>query len=371
MNIENTDLHRFDLRYQHTRVVRQRILCKLMYSIKQYGQQSPVIATEEKDGYVLIDGYLRFQALHLLSQDTIAVQISPDSAQQELLTYLSQQQCGSCQPIEQAWVINALIDEGITQSAIALRMGRDKSWVSRRLSLVNELPDNIQQAIRSGEISTWVAGRVFKPLARANAAHAKALLNALKKQPMSSRELAVWFDHYKNANQGQRAKMVDQPDLLLRVLRCKHDNEVCIALQSGIEDRWIQNIQTTKTLIKQLAKPLPQLFSTQSIQTISLLEQNFAALDQSYDQLKMQFQGVKNAYQRDSEYHSRAACKANTDQADHAPTENIPQRSAPSDSPSKTRKAQTKKVAEHCLKAARALLTDEGQCGSNSRNLES
>jgi len=286
------------------------------------------------------------------------------------LTYLSQQQCGSCRPIEQAWVISTLIDEGMTQAAIALRMGRDKSWISRRLSLVSELPDDIQQAIRSDEVSTWVAGRVFKPLARANAAHAKTLLNTLKKQPMSSRELTVWFDHYKNANQGQRTKMVEQPDLLLRVLRCKQDDKACIDLQSGLEGRWIHNVKTTKALIKQLMKPLPQMFSTQSVQTISLLEQNFTALDESYAQLKTQFQEVKNAHQRDSEHHSRAAFKANTDQADHAPPESIPQHSAPSDSPSKTRKAQTKEVGERYLKAARALLVDQGKCGSNSRNSE-
>ena len=42
MNIEKTDLHRFDLRYQHTRVVRERVLYKLMRSIKHYPPVSAI-----------------------------------------------------------------------------------------------------------------------------------------------------------------------------------------------------------------------------------------------------------------------------------------------------------------------------------------
>jgi len=356
MNIEKTDLHRFDLRYQHTRVVRERVLYKLMRSIKHYGQQSPVIAVTENDGLVLIDGYLRFQALHLLGEDTIMVQIASHSVQQGLLNYLSQQQCGVCQPIEQAWIINSLINEGMTQMAVALRMGRDKSWVSRRLSLVTELPEDIQQAIRSGAVSAWVAERVFKPLAHANAAHAKTLLNALKKQPMSSRELSTWFDHYNNANQGQRAKMVQEPDLLLRVLHAEKENDQSITLQAGSDDRWLHDIKITKSLIKRLMKPLPQLFNTQPMHKAVLLEDQFAALDQAYTQLKTQFQEVDNAYRRDPEHHFAATCETNTDQADHAAPENISQHSAPSDSQPKTCETQTKEVAARCIEAARALL---------------
>ena len=83
MNINHIDLHQFDLRYQHTRVVQRGALNKLVQSIRQYGQQSPVIATEEKNGLVLIDGNLRYSAVRQLNQNTIQVQVLGDSTQQK------------------------------------------------------------------------------------------------------------------------------------------------------------------------------------------------------------------------------------------------------------------------------------------------
>jgi len=371
MNIHNTDLHQFDLRYQHTRVVQRGALNKLVQSISQYGQQLPVIATKEKNGLVLIDGYLRFSAMRQLNKDTINVQVLTDSAQQALIHYLGQLQNNLHQPIEQAWMIVALIEEGMPQAKIAPQLGRDKSWVSRRLSLVTDLPDEIQQAIRQGEISSWVANRIFKPLARANAQHAKTLLNVLKKHPMSSRELARWFSQYQTANQGQRTLLVEQPALLLRALKTKDETHQHEVLQSGPEGDWLHDLQVTQSLIKRLMKPLHRLLAGQSTQQIDVLSQHFTALDQQYHVFQQQFQEVINAYRRDPPDDSTTPREGNLDTRNQPTTQTITQHRTSSDSSTAEEKVHSRKVAAYHIEASRTLLADKGECRTDSGNTPS
>jgi len=51
--------------------------------------------------------------------------------------------------------------------------------VSRRLALLAQLSEPLQEAVRQGVLSSWAASRVLVPLARANAAEADILLGVL------------------------------------------------------------------------------------------------------------------------------------------------------------------------------------------------
>ena len=76
--------------------------------------------------------------------------------------------------LEQAYMIKELQERHhLSQDRIAALMGKDKSWVSRRVSLLHVLPDEILQMVRTGHVSIWAATRVLAPLARANPDHAK------------------------------------------------------------------------------------------------------------------------------------------------------------------------------------------------------
>ena len=85
--------------------------------------------------------------------------------------------------VEQACLIRELQDRHkMSQEKIASMLGRNKSWVSRRISLVSTLPEQILDWVLSGHISTWAATRVLVPLARANKEHAIALAKDLIKE---------------------------------------------------------------------------------------------------------------------------------------------------------------------------------------------
>ncbi|HTT21570.1 MAG TPA: hypothetical protein VMG82_21765, partial [Candidatus Sulfotelmatobacter sp.] len=55
--------------------------------------------------------------------------------------------------LEQSWLLLELKQRfAFSLEELARRFGRSVSWVSRRLALVQELPDVVQQRVQRGEI---------------------------------------------------------------------------------------------------------------------------------------------------------------------------------------------------------------------------
>ena len=59
---------------------------------------------------------------------------------------------------EEAWIVHALVrEDGMTQVEVAELLGHHKSWVCRRLALVEKLADEARQDLRLGLLSTTAA----------------------------------------------------------------------------------------------------------------------------------------------------------------------------------------------------------------------
>ena len=184
--VEEVDLHRLDVPFAALRVRRQKAVQRLANSIQRSGQLTPVVVVSEAKRLVLVDGYLRIEAVRRLHQDTAWVQILDCTVAQALVLTLSRLQARHWEAIEEAWLIRALITEhGLSQHELANQSGRDVSWVNRRLALVNELNDEGLEAVQNGVVSTWAASRILAPLARANTEHARTLIDTLTQPPGS------------------------------------------------------------------------------------------------------------------------------------------------------------------------------------------
>jgi ParB-like chromosome segregation protein Spo0J len=218
-----SDLHRLDLRFASLRLRQPRLVERLARSIEQNGQLVPVVAVAEPENrWVLVDGYLRIEALRRLAQDTARVELWDCPLSQALLWVLVRVQDRAWEAIEEGAVIRELISRfELSQRAVARQTGRDVSWVNRRLSLVQDLPEALFVAICQGELSTWAATRVLAPLARANNGHAQTLLTALQRDPLSTRELHTWYQHYQKANHLKRERMLAQPRLFCQALQAQ------------------------------------------------------------------------------------------------------------------------------------------------------
>jgi len=124
-----SDLHRLDLRFASLRMRQPRLVERLAQSIEQNGQRVPLVAvTEQADRWVLIDGYLRLEALRRLGRDTAQVELWECPLAQALLIVLVRLQGRTWEAIEEGAVIRALITEfELSQRAVARQTGRDVS----------------------------------------------------------------------------------------------------------------------------------------------------------------------------------------------------------------------------------------------------
>lgn len=250
------EMHQLDLRYDHTRIYKRSALNRLHRSIESYGQISPVVvvpASEDTDRLVLIDGYLRHKALRMCGKDTLTAVISEYDERTTLLRAIAGNAAKRWEAIEEASLLNELTNRfEMSLGDIAKQTGRDKSWVKRRLDLVRSLPEKAFDALKNGVISTWAASRIVVPLARANGEHGDRLIAHLKENPLSTRELAAFFEHYQKANRKVRSRMIDDPTLFVKASRMKEVQREAAALCGGPEEKWLKDLKTVYYILLRL-----------------------------------------------------------------------------------------------------------------------
>src|SRR5437879_11132212 len=163
------EFHQLERRWEHLRVrhpARQR---RLLASLAESGQQTPIVvvaAEGQADRYVVIDGYKRIVALQQLGRDTVEAVVWPMSEAAAVLLDRSLRLSAHETELEVGWLLAELQRFGYGLEELARRFDRSVSWVSRRLGLVELVPEAIQQQVRAGQILAQVALKFLVPVAR-------------------------------------------------------------------------------------------------------------------------------------------------------------------------------------------------------------
>ncbi len=152
------EIRRLDRRYEALRArsaLRER---RLLASIGAAGQQSPIVVVRDGERDVVVDGYKRVRVLHRLGHDVVRA-TAWDLSELEALVLerlLHASEHGNA--IEEGWFLRELVTRfGLSREELARRFDRTASWVSRRLSLVRELPESVQTHVRTGAINAaWI-----------------------------------------------------------------------------------------------------------------------------------------------------------------------------------------------------------------------
>ena len=260
--IDTIEIAHLELVYAHTRILRQRQMVHLADSLLRIGQLLPIVVVKGvHPRFVLIDGYCCVSAARRAGLDTLQAQIWPDRAEDALCQLLARDGARQFDVFEQAALLRELkIAHRLSQRQIAAKMGRHPSWVTRRLALIEELPQSAQDAVRAGHLSCWSASRVLTPLARANHDHAEALVDAVCNHSVTSRQLLCFWQHYRAANRGLRKKMIDEPVLFFKSLAAKEADKSAKLLKEGPEGRWRRNMNAVKHLLLRLEQSAAQVF---------------------------------------------------------------------------------------------------------------
>ncbi len=251
--IREVDFHLLDLPYSHTRIKSDKALAKMQNSINVYGQIVPALVVSEKDRFVLIDGHLRLLALKASGHDCIKIQIVSEDESGALFTLLVKNNDQQLEIVEQA----ALIQELHTHfrysfGEIAKRLGRDKSWVKRRLDLIESLPEATHHAVMSGKLSSWAASHVLVPLSRVNEQDCIDLTKKIIADPLSTRELVCLYNHYKKSNRTIRDRIIADPPLFAKTVKQQEEEKRGKQINEGPEGKWFKDISIVCHILKRL-----------------------------------------------------------------------------------------------------------------------
>jgi len=175
-------------RYGGFRIVSPRADAAMVKSIRKYGQMSPVVCVKVEGGYELIDGFKRLRACRRMNQATLRVKTMEVSGRVCKAAIIQLNWSGrSINEMEEALIVQSLHrEDGLTQTEIGVLLGRDKSWVSRRISLMERLSEEVQDDLRLGLISV-ITGRELAKLPRGNQ---KDAADAILKRRYTTREAA-------------------------------------------------------------------------------------------------------------------------------------------------------------------------------------
>ena len=159
----------------------------MLRSMVKYGQQTPVVVCRIDDGALeLLDGFKRLRAgrqlgIKELTVRTLDVGLRACKAAMLLLNRVGR----PITSMEEALVVHSLCHEdGLNQVEIAVLLNCHKSWVCRRLALIERLCDEAQESIRLGLLPASLGAELAR-LQRCNQEH---LLAAIRKQKLTWRE---------------------------------------------------------------------------------------------------------------------------------------------------------------------------------------
>jgi ParB family chromosome partitioning protein len=186
------EFHQLDRRWEHLRVRRPERQRRLLASLAASGQQTPIVVVavaDQADRYLVIDGYQRIAALQQLGRDTVEAVVWPMSEVEALVMDRSLGWGERDTALEEGWLLAELeqrFNYGLDE--LARRFDRSLSWVSRRLALVDQLPESVQQQVRSGAITAHVAMKFLVPVARTRLEDCQRMAEAFAAHRFTSRE---------------------------------------------------------------------------------------------------------------------------------------------------------------------------------------
>jgi ParB family transcriptional regulator, chromosome partitioning protein len=212
------ELHQIELRYEGLRRRDGRRERALLSSLSDVGQQVPVVVVEESPGrFILVDGYKRVRALMRLHRDT-ALAVAWALAEPEALLLARLMRCAEGDTsLEQGWLLRELHQRfQLSAGELARRFDKSQSWVSRRLSLVRELPETIQELVRKGELSAHAAMKHLVPMARAKIDGHLELARTCAAHGLSSRQVGALCAAWAAGTAQSRDLILRDPLLVLR-----------------------------------------------------------------------------------------------------------------------------------------------------------
>lgn len=289
------EFHQLDRRYEPLRVRSPQRQRQLLASLASSGQQTPIIVVavaDQPDRYLVIDGYKRIAALEQLGRDTVEAVLWPLSEVQALVLVRALRWSQPDSALEEGWLLAELEQRfGYGLEELARQFDRSVSWVSRRLALVEMVPDSVQQQVRTGEIPAQVAMKYLVPVARASLEDCQQMAAAFARHKFTSRQAGQLYAAWREASPRVRQRLLEQPQLFLKVQQEVEPPAAASPLQELLRDlEMVAAIaQRANRRLRRLnieCKPLEEESSEQLRHSLALALQGLQRLAANLPELK-------------------------------------------------------------------------------------
>lgn len=157
-------------------------------SLRRWGQCAPIVATLRQERPQVLDGFTRWEAARQVrGMNTLLVRlVELDDRWAKAAMFGLNQTGRRPYELEEAWLVQALVrEDGLTQSEAAELLGRHKSWVCRRLALLEKLAADVRQELEVGLLTPTAA----RELARLPAGNQSEVLDLSRREALSRDEL--------------------------------------------------------------------------------------------------------------------------------------------------------------------------------------
>ena len=183
-------------------------------SMRLYGQLQPVVARVHSEGFTLIDGFKRLYAAENLVMESLQCHLLEIDLQQAKVLLLSYNRTNqSMEAWEEALVLQDLQKtHSLDQRSLARLTGHSPSWVSRRLSLIGRIDEQVSSQFMMGVLTSSHA-RALTKLPRGNQFEVASSITCWGLTSRESDELVDAF--LKADSKDQQRYILDNPRTVL------------------------------------------------------------------------------------------------------------------------------------------------------------
>jgi hypothetical protein len=186
-------------------------------SLRRWGQLAPVVACVRDAKVELVDGFKRWTAarqIRELASLSVRVLVMDEQQAKAAILSLNRDQ-RPVRELEEAWVVQGLVrEDGMTQVEAAHLLGRHKSWVCRRLALLEKLSVAVKEDLRLGLVGPYLA----RELTRLPTGNQESLLALVRRETLTAQEVSEVIDLLQGASEEQAAFVLAKPrEALARV----------------------------------------------------------------------------------------------------------------------------------------------------------
>ena len=178
-------------------------------SLRRYGQLAPVVVCLRDGRPELLDGFKRWAAAAAVPLTTLSARVlTVDERTAKAAIFGLNSLSRTTHELEEAWIVQALVrEDGLSQVEVAELLGRHKSWVCRRLALLEKLTAEAKEDLRLGLVSVTLA----RQLTRLPAGNQTDLLAVARRDVLTATEVRDLVELLHQATPEQARFVLDRP----------------------------------------------------------------------------------------------------------------------------------------------------------------